>query len=150
MHDLDQQPHVEVDIHETQQHQEDLTTPATNRLSCLTAPILEQHLQQLQTQQPAHRLERRAAAVLLLVPPTVRRLKRPWMVRRIVPVVVILHAGPDGELLRACGPRQNDMYGRPHPEQLTPRRVHLHPPTGPASTSPHHYELSAADGTTYA
>ena len=148
MHDLDQQLHVEVDIHETQQYQEDPTTPATSRLSCPTAPTLEQHqqqhqtqhLQQPQTQQLAHQLERRAAAVLLL----------PWMVRRIAPVAVILHAGPDGELLRACGLRQNDTYGRPHPEQLTPLRVHLHLQTGPASTSPRHYELSAAVGTTFA
>ena len=85
MHDLDQQPHVEVNIHEHQQYQEDLTTPAISRLSYPTAQTLEQHQQlhqhqqQPQTQQPAHRLERRAVAVPMLVPPTVRRHRRPWM-----------------------------------------------------------------------
>ena len=161
MHDLDQQPHVEVDIHEIQQYQEDLTTPATNKLSYLTAPTLERHQQQPQTQQlaqpqqpqtqqPVHQLERRAVAVLLLVPPTVRRLRHPWMARRIAPMVVILHAGPDQQLQQGCGHHHYRISVKPHHGLLTHRRVHLLPRTGPASTSPHHYELSAADDTTYA
>ena len=153
MHDLDQQPHVEVNIHEHRQYQEALTTPAINRLSSLTAPTLERQTQQPRTQQPVHQLERRAVAVLLLVPPTVRRLRHPWMARRIAPMVVILHAGPDQQLQQGCEHHHDHISDKPHQPHhglLTHRRVHLHPPTGPASTSPHHYELSAADGTTFA
>ena len=142
MHDLDQQPHVEVNIHEHQQYQEDLTTPVISRLSYLTAQTWEQHQQhqhQPQTQQTAHHLERRAAVQLV-----------PWMARRIAPMVVILYAGPDQQLQQGCA-HHHDLIGvRPHHGLLTHRRVHLHLPTGPASTSRHHYVHFAAIGTTSA
>ena len=142
MHDLDQQPHVEVDIHEHQQYQEDLTTPVISKLSYLTAQTWEQHQQhqhQPQTQQTAHHLERRAAVQLV-----------PWMARRIAPMVVILHAGPDQQHPVACVRHHAHTSAVRHHGLLMHRRVHLHPATGPALTLPRHCELSAADGTTSA
>ena len=149
MHDLDQQPHVEVNIHEHQQYQEDRTTPVISRLSYLTAQTWEQHQQhqhQPQTQQTAHHLERRAAAQqhqtrLQLVL---------WMARGIAPMVVILRAGPDQQLLLACVRLHAHTSAEQHHGLLTHRRVHLRPATGPALTLPRHCELSAADGTTSA
>ena len=142
MHDLDQRLHVEVDIHETQQYQEDLTTPVISKLSYLTAQTWEQHQQhqhQPQTQQTAHHLERRAAVQLV-----------PWMARRIAPMVVILHAGPDQQHPVACVRHRAHISAVRHHGLLMHRRVHLHPATGPALTLPRHCELSAADGTTSA
>ena len=103
MHELDQQHHVEVDIHEDQLHQAVPTTPATSKLSYLTAQTLEQH-QQPQTQQRAHRLERRAAAVQLLVPPKVRRHQRPWMIEGIAPLAVIVRVDPGQQRHHGCEP----------------------------------------------
>ena len=142
MHDLDQLQYVEVDIHEHQQYQEDLTTPVISRLSYLTAQTWEQHQQhqhQPQTQQTAHHLERRAAVQLV-----------PWMARRIAPMVVILHAGPDQQHPVACVRHRAHISAVRHHGLPMHRRVHLHPATGPALTSPRHCELSAADGTTSA
>ena len=98
MHDLDQLQYVEVDIHEHQQYQEDLTTPVISKLSYLTAQTWEQHQQhqhQPQTQQTAHHLERRAAAQQHQHQPETQLQLVPWMARGIAPMVVILHAGPD-------------------------------------------------------
>ena len=142
MHDLDQQPHVEVNIHEHQLYQEDLTTPVISKLSYLTAQTWEQHQQhqhQPQKQQTAHHLERRAVVQLV-----------PWMARRIAPMVVILHAGPDQQHLVACVRHHAHTSAVRHHGLLMHRRVHLHPATGPALTLPRHCELSAADGTTSA
>ena len=149
MHDLDRQPHVEVNIHEHQLYQEDLTTPVISKLSYLTAQTWEQHQQhqhQPQTQQTAHHLERRAAAQqhqtqLQLVL---------WMARGIAPMVVILRAGPDQQLLLACVRHHAHTSAEQHHGLLMHRRAHLRPATGPALTLPRHCELSAADGTTSA
>ena len=142
MHDLDQLQYVEVDIHETQQYQEDLTTPVISKLSYLTAQTWEQHQQhqhQPQTQQTAHHLERRAAVQLV-----------PWMARRIAPMVVIHHAGPGQQHPVECVRHHAHTSVVRHHGLLMHRRVHLHPATGPALTLPRHCELSAADGTTSA
>ena len=150
MHDLDQQHHhVEVDIHELQQYLEDLMSPVIGKLSYLTAQTWEQHQQhqhQPQTQQTAHHLERRAAAQqhqtqLQLVL---------WMARGIAPMVVILRAGPDQQLLLACVRHHAHTSAEQHHGLLMHRRAHLRPATGPALTLPRHCELSAADGTTSA
>ena len=89
-------------------------------------------------------------AVPLLDPPMVRRLQRQRERATIALVVTDRRLDPDRELRRGCGPHQNDTYGRPHPAQQTHRQAHRRRPTGPASTSPPHYEHSAADGTTFA
>ena len=154
MHELDQQHHVEVHIHEGQLYQAVLTTPATSKLSYLTAQTLEQHQQpqhqQPQTQQRAHRLERRAAAMQLLVLPKVRRHKRPWKIEGIAPVAVIFRVDPGQQLHRGCEHRRGLINGRPHLGLLTRRLAHPHRLTGHASTSPRHFEHSAAVGMTSA
>lgn len=150
MHDLDQQhQHVEVDIHELQQYLEDLMSPVISKLSYLTAQTWEQHQQhqhQPQTQQTAHHLERRAAAQQHQT----HLQPVPWMARGIAPMVVILRAGPDQQLLLACVRHHAHTSAEQHHGLLMHRRVHLRPATGPALTLPRHCELSAADGTTSA
>ena len=116
-----------------------------NRLSYLTAQTWEQHQQhqqhqhQPQTQQTAHHLERRAVVQLVQ-----------WMARGIAPMVVILRAGPDQQLLLACVRHHAHTSAEQHHGLLMHRRAHLRPATGPALTLPRHCELSAADGTTSA
>ena len=73
-----------------------------------------------------------------------------WMVRGIAPMVVILRAGPDQQLLLACVRHHAHTSAEQHHGLLMHRRAPLRPATGPALTLPRHCELSAADGTTSA
>ena len=136
-HDLD-----EASTHEHQPHQDNHTTPVTHKLNCPTALTWGQQRAQL--------LGRRLMAVPLVVLPMARRLQRQWERATIALVVTVRRVDPDRELLRGYGPHRNDMHDRPHPAQQTRRQALRRQPTGPASTSPHHFELSAADGTTFA
>ena len=134
--------HVEVSTHGVQLHQADHTTPATLKLNCLMARILEQHRAQL--------LERRVVAVPLLDPLMVRRRQRPWKREAIALVVTVVRVDPDQQHQRGCEPHRGLISDKLHLGPLTPRLAHRRRPTGPASTSPPHYEHSAADGTTFA
>ena len=150
--------------HDRLRHQVDLTTPATSKLSYLTAPTLEQHQQQLkhhhqqpQKQQPQHQdrhraqqLERREAAVLQLVPPMVRRLRHLWRARRALPVAVLSQAVQGQQHHEECEHHHDHTNDKPHLVPLTRRPAHLRRPTGHASTSRHHYVRFAAIGTTSA
>ena len=85
MRELGQQYHDVGDIHDRLRHRADLTTPATLKHNSLMAQTLEQyqkqhhqhHRQRHQERHRAHQLVRREAAMLRLVPPRKRRLKRP-------------------------------------------------------------------------
>ena len=158
MRELGQLCHDVELTHDRLRHQVDLTTPATPKLNYQMAQTWEHHQlrqQKHQVQQRAHQLERREAAVLQLVPPMVGRLRRlrlrpPRTARRIVPVAVILHAGPGQQRQQGCEHRHDHIYDKPHLALLTRRREHRPRPTGHASTSRHHYVRFAAIGTTSA
>ena len=95
-------------------------------------------------------LERREAAMLQLVPPMVRRLQRQWERATIALVVTVVSGDPDQGHHRGCEPHRGLITDRSQHVLLTPPLAHRRQQTGPASTSPHHFELSAADGTTFA
>ena len=143
--------HDVASTHDRLRHQVDLTTPATPKLNYQMVQTWEPHKlrqQKHQVQQRARRLERQGGRVKNLTLP--RRLQRQRERATIALVVTVISVDLDRELRRGCGPHQNDMHGRPHPAQQTHRQARRRRPTGPASTSPRHYEHSAADGTTYA
>ena len=142
MLELDQHIHVEVSTRGTQLHQADPATPVTLKLSCRTAQTWEQHQAQL--------LERRVAAVPPLDPLMVRRRQRPWKREAIALVVTVVRVDPGRQHHQACEPHRGLISDRLHLGPLTPRLALQRRATGHASTSPHHYELSAADGTTFA
>ena len=89
-------------------------------------------------------------AVPLLVPPMVRRLQRQWERATIALVVTVVSGDPDRGHHRGCEPHRGLITDRSQHVLLTPPLAHRRQQTGPASTSPHHFELSAADGTTFA
>ena len=123
-------------------------TPSHTAVRGLTV-TLELHQQPLM-QQRAHRLERRAAAMQLLVPPKVRRHKRPWMREGIASMAAIFRVAPDQQLHPGCEPHQGLINDRPHLGLLTRRRAHRRPPTGHALTSPRLFEHFAAGAMTSA
>ena len=90
------------------------------------------------------------SAVPMLVPPMVRRLQRQWERVTIALVVTVVSVDPGQDHDRGCEPHRGLITDRSQHALLTPLLVHRRQQTGPASTSPHHYELSAADGTTFA
>ena len=89
-------------------------------------------------------------AVPMLVPPMVRRLQRQWERATIALVVTVVRVDPDQQHHRGCEPHRGLITDRQHHALLMHLLAHRRRQTGHASTSPHHYELSAADGTTYA
>ena len=136
-HDLD-----EASTHEHQPHQDNHTTPVTHKLNCPTALTWGQQRAQL--------LGRRLMAVPLVVLPMARRLQRQWERATFALVVTGVRRDPDQECDRGCEPHRGHITDRWHLAPLTRLRAHRRQQTGPASTSPRHYELSAADGTTFA
>ena len=89
-------------------------------------------------------------AVPLLVPPMVRRLQRQWKRAAIALAVTVVRVDPDQQHQRGYEPHRGLTSDRLHLVLLTHRLAHRRRLIGHASTSPHHYELSAADGTTFA
>ena len=89
-------------------------------------------------------------AVPMLVLPMVRRLQRQWERATIALVVTVVRVGPDRQHHRGCEPHRGLITDRLHHALLTRLLAPRLQQTGHASTSPHHYELSAADGTTFA
>ena len=153
MRELGQHCHDVELTHDRLRHQVDLTTPATPKLNYQMAQTWEHHQlrqQKHQVQQRAHQLERREAAVLQLVPPMVRRLRHLWRARRALPVTALPQAVEGQQHQEECEPHRGHITDRWHLAPLTRLRAHRRQQTGPVSTSPRHYELSAADGTTFA
>ena len=136
-HDLD-----EASTHEHQPHQDNHTTPVTHKLNCPTALTWGQQRAQL--------LGRRVTAVPMLDLPMVRRLQRQWERATIALVVTVVSGDPDQGHHRGCEPHRGLITDRWHHVLLTRPPAHRLQQTGHASTSPRHYELSAADGTTFA
>ena len=89
-------------------------------------------------------------AVPMLVLPMVRRLQRQWERATIALGVTVVRVGPGRQHHGGCEPHRGLITDRWHHALLTRPLVHRLQQTGHASTSPHHYELSAADGTTFA
>ena len=153
MRELGQHCHDVELTHDRLRHQVDLTTPATPKLNYQMAQTWEHHQlrqQKHQVQQRAHQLERREAAMLQLVLPMVRRLRRQWERATFALVVTGVCRDHGQECDRGCEPHRGHITDRWHLAPLTRLRAHRRQQTGPASTSPRHYELSAADGTTFA
>ena len=136
-HDLD-----EASTHEHQPHQDNHTTPVTHKLNCPTALTWGQQRAQL--------LGRRVTAVPMLVPPMVRRLQRQWERATFALIVTGGRGDPGQDRHRGCEPHRGLITDRWRHALQMHRLAHRRRQTGPASTSPRHYELSAADGTTFA
>ena len=148
-----QRCHDVANTHDRLRLQVDLTTPATLKLNYQMVPTWEPRKlrqQKQQVQHQAHQLERREAAVLQLVPPMVRRLRRLWRARRASPVAALLQAVPGQQHHQGCEHHHDHTNDKPHPALLTRRREHQPRPTGHASTSRHHYVHFAATGMTSA
>ena len=153
MRELGQHCHDVELTHDRLRHQVDLTTPATPKLNYQMAQTWEHHQlrqQKHQVQQRAHQLERREAAVLQLVPPMVRRLRHLWRARRALPVAVLSQAVQGQQHHEECEHHHDHINDKHQLALLTRRREHQPRPTGPASTSPRHYEHFAATRTTCA
>ena len=143
--------HDVASTHDRLRHQVDLTTPATPKLNYQMAQTWEHlklHQQQHQVQQLAHQLERREAAVLQLVPPRVRRHRRPWRAKTTSEALYQTVQGQQHH--EVCEHHHDHINDKPHLVLLTRRREHQPRPTGHASTSRHHYVHVAATGTTSA
>ena len=90
------------------------------------------------------------SAVPMFVLTKVRRLQRQWERATFALVVTGVRRDRDQECPRGCETHRGLITdGWPHALQMH-RLAHRRRQTGPASTSPRHYELSAADGTTFA
>ena len=140
MREHGQRCHDEELTHDHQLLQVRPTTPATLKLNCQMAPTWEPcklNQQKHQVRHRAHQLERREAAMLRLVPPRTTLEDRYQTVQ-------------DKPHHQACEHHHDHTNVGLHHAQRTHRPVHLHRPTGPASTSRHHYVHFAAIGTTSA
>ena len=150
--------HDVASTHDRLRHQVDLTTPATLKHNYLMAQTSEQHQKQHQRQHHhqqrhqdrhrAHQLERREAAVLQLVPPRVRRHRRLWRAKTTSEALYQTVQGQQHH--EVCEHHHDHINDKHQLALLTRRREHQPRPTGPASTSPRHYEHFAATRTTCA